>query len=142
MGIGIWRGQLVGETGLGIGEVLFAVLHGMDQRKLLIGQPRIGMLLPAGVDGTDGLHSPAVIVEPEVERVLDPRVGLCMDVGHSERAGSDPVKVVAKAGARLLDMHVKDLKSLTDKDSQCDVGDGKIPFPALFRALQKVEEPA
>jgi sugar phosphate isomerase/epimerase len=68
---------------------------------------------------------------------LDPRVGLCMDVGHTERAGSDPVKAAAKAGARLFDMHVKDLRSLTDKDSQCDVGDGKIPFPALFRALVK-----
>jgi sugar phosphate isomerase/epimerase len=60
-----------------------------------------------------------------------------MDVGHSERAGSDPVKVVSMAGARLLDMHVKDLRSLTDKSSQCDVGDGKIPIPALFKALQK-----
>lgn len=61
-----------------------------------------------------------------------------MDAGHTERAGSDPVKMIGVAGARLLDMHVKDLKSLTDKGSQCDVGDGKIPFPALFKALQKI----
>ena len=73
----------------------------------------------------------------EVIHNMDPRMGLCIDVGHTERAGSDPVACVAKAGKRLFDMHVKDLRDLTNKDSQCDVGDGKIPFPALFRALKK-----
>jgi sugar phosphate isomerase/epimerase len=73
----------------------------------------------------------------EVIKGMDPRMGLCMDVGHTERAGSDPVKVVSLAGARLFDLHVKDLSDLKAKDSQCDVGDGKIPFPALFRALKK-----
>jgi sugar phosphate isomerase/epimerase len=29
------------------------------------------------------------------------------------------------------------LRSLSEKESQCDVGDGSLPFPALFRALQK-----
>jgi sugar phosphate isomerase/epimerase len=87
--------------------------------------------------GPEDKHFPSPESVLEAVKGLDPRVGLCMDVGHSERAGSDPVKVVAMAGPRLLDMHVKDLKSLTDKGSQCDVGDGKIPFPALFKALHK-----
>jgi sugar phosphate isomerase/epimerase len=88
-------------------------------------------------------HGPEEKDFPSPESVLeaihpmDPRMGLCMDVGHTERAGSDPVKVIPKAGKRLFDMHVKDLRDLTAKDSQCDVGDGKIPFPALFRALHK-----
>jgi sugar phosphate isomerase/epimerase len=73
----------------------------------------------------------------EVIKGMDPRMGLCIDVGHTERAGSDPVKMVSVAGARLFDLHVKDLSDLKAKDSQCDVGDGKIPFPALFRALKK-----
>ena len=87
--------------------------------------------------GPEDKHFPSPESVLEAVKGLDPRVGLCMDVGHSERAGSDPVKVVSMAGSRLLDMHVKDLKSLTEKGSQCDVGDGRIPFPALFRALQK-----
>jgi sugar phosphate isomerase/epimerase len=88
-------------------------------------------------------HGPEEKDFPSPESVLeaikgmDPRMGLCMDVGHTERAGSDPVKMVSVAGARLFDLHVKDLKNLTAKDSQCDVGDGMIPFPKLFRALQK-----
>jgi sugar phosphate isomerase/epimerase len=88
--------------------------------------------------GPEDKHFPSPESVLEAVKGLDPRVGLCMDVGHSERAGSDPVKIVSMAGPRLLDMHVKDLRSLTDKGSQCDVGDGKIPFPALFKTLQKV----
>ncbi|HWB86394.1 MAG TPA: sugar phosphate isomerase/epimerase [Bryobacteraceae bacterium] len=68
---------------------------------------------------------------------LDPRCGLCMDVGHSIRAGADVVKSVSEAGDRLFDLHVKDLANLHERDSQCDVGDGLIPFPELFKALKK-----
>jgi len=69
---------------------------------------------------------------------LDPRMGLCMDIGHSSRAGSDVVKVAAEAGSRLLDMHVKDLSDPKGKDSQCDVDDGKLPIVALFKQLRKM----
>lgn len=87
--------------------------------------------------GPEDKHFPSPESVLDAVKNLDPRVGLCMDVGHSVRAGSDPVKIVSVAGKRLLDMHVKDLKDLSDKGSQCDVGDGKIPFPELFRALRK-----
>ena len=74
----------------------------------------------------------------EVVKNLDPRCGLCMDVGHTERTGTDPVKAAAEAGSRLLDMHVKDLADLSNRDSQCDVGDGLMPIPALFKQLKKM----
>jgi len=74
----------------------------------------------------------------EVVKNLDPRCGLCMDIGHSARTGVDVVKTIALAGTRLLDMHVKDLKDLSVKESQCDVGDGAMPFPAIFKQLKKM----
>jgi sugar phosphate isomerase/epimerase len=79
----------------------------------------------------------------DVVRKLDKRCGLCMDVGHSERtglngAGIDVAKTIGEAGDRLFDMHVKDLTDFTSRDSQVDVGDGKIPFPAIFRQLHKM----
>lgn len=74
----------------------------------------------------------------DVVRKLDKRCGLCMDVGHSERTGIDVVKTIADAGDRLFDMHVKDLTDFTSRDSQVDVGDGKIPFPAIFKQLHKM----
>ncbi len=67
---------------------------------------------------------------------MDARVGLCIDVGHTVRTGTDVVRAVADAGPRLLDMHAKDLRDLTAKDSQCIVGDGKIPIAAMFRQLE------
>ncbi len=86
--------------------------------------------------------TPASVLE--AVKGLDPRVGLCMDVGHSARAGADVVKSIADAGSRLLDMHVKDLATFVQKegekpgDLQVDVGDGKMPFPAIFKQLKKM----
>jgi sugar phosphate isomerase/epimerase len=69
---------------------------------------------------------------------MDPRMGLCIDIGHTVRTGTDVVKAIADAGPRLLDMHAKDLRSLSDKGSQCIVGEGAIPIAAIFRQLEAV----
>jgi sugar phosphate isomerase/epimerase len=69
---------------------------------------------------------------------MDPRIGLCMDVGHTVRTGTDVVKAVRDAGPRLLDMHAKDLRDLKVRESQCIVGEGAIPFPEIFRALEAI----
>jgi sugar phosphate isomerase/epimerase len=74
----------------------------------------------------------------EVVRQLDKRCGLCMDIGHSARTGIDVVKTIGEAGDRLFDMHVKDLRDLRNKDSQCDIGDGAFSFPAIFKQLKKM----
>lgn len=74
----------------------------------------------------------------EVVRDMDPRVGLCVDVGHTARTGVDVVESIALAGNRLFEMHVKDLRSFKDKASQCDCGEGIMPFPAIFKQLKKM----
>lgn len=72
---------------------------------------------------------------------MDPRMGLCIDLGHTARTGVDVVKSIADAGPRLLDMHAKDLRDLAVKESQCVVGEGAMPFPAIFRQLQAMGYP-
>jgi sugar phosphate isomerase/epimerase len=72
---------------------------------------------------------------------MDARMGLCMDIGHTVRTGTDPVRAAADAGARLLDMHAKDLRDLKVKESQCIVGEGQMPIAALFRQLEKMRYP-
>ena len=67
---------------------------------------------------------------------MDPRIGLCIDVGHTVRTGTDVVRAVVDAGPRLLDMHVKDLRDLKVMESQCIVGEGKIPIVEIFRQLR------
>jgi sugar phosphate isomerase/epimerase len=68
----------------------------------------------------------------------DKRLGLCIDVGHTLRTGTDPVEACRECRDRLYDMHVKDLASKTDKESQVEVGRGVIDFPALFRTLIQI----
>ena len=74
----------------------------------------------------------------EAVRDMDPRVGLCIDVGHTARTGVDVVESIALAGKRLFDMHVKDLRDFKSRDSQCDVGEGVMPLPAIFKQLKKM----
>ena len=68
----------------------------------------------------------------------DKRLGLCIDVGHTTRTGTDAVQACRECRDRLYDMHVKDLASKTEKESQVEVGRGVIDFPGLFRALIEI----
>jgi sugar phosphate isomerase/epimerase len=71
-------------------------------------------------------------------RNMDRRMGLCIDIGHTVRTGTDVVRAIADAGPRLLDMHAKDLRDLTAKASQCIVGEGAIPIAAIFEQLETI----
>src|ERR1700679_2431651 len=70
-------------------------------------------------------HSPLDVLK--VVRTMDPRMGCCIDVGHTMRAGVDPVHAVHAAGPRLFNMHMKDLAVATEKESQVAVGEGVMP---------------
>jgi sugar phosphate isomerase/epimerase len=89
--------------------------------------------------GTEDKHFPSPADAMKVVKNMDPRVGLCIDIGHTVRTGADVVESVREAGSRLLDMHVKDLRDLRDRDSQCVVGEGAIPIVAIFKELKKMK---
>ena len=65
----------------------------------------------------------------------DRRMGLCIDVGHTTRTGTNPAQACRECRDRLHDMHVKDLKVATENHSDTEVGRGVINFPELFKAL-------
>ena len=88
--------------------------------------------------GPEDKHFPTPQSVLEMVKNMDPRCGLCMDIGHSARTGVDVVKSVHEAGLRLLDMHVKDLADLKKKDSQVPVGDGAMPIVAIFKELKQM----
>jgi len=75
----------------------------------------------------------------KVVKNMDPRCGLCIDIGHTARTGVDLVESIAEAGPRLLDMHAKDLADPKVKESQVAVGDGKLPIPQIFLQLIKMK---
>ena len=68
---------------------------------------------------------------------MDPRVGLCMDIGHTMRSGVNPVDAAKLAGPRMLDLHTKDVHLADGKWVAADCGDGDIDLPGLFRQLKK-----
>jgi sugar phosphate isomerase/epimerase len=68
----------------------------------------------------------------------DKRLGLCIDIGHTLRTGTDPVQACRECRDRLYDMHVKDLAVKTAKESQVEVGRGVIDFPGLFKTLIEI----
>ena len=72
---------------------------------------------------------------------MDPRIGLCIDLGHAMRAGADVVAAIHAAGPRLFDMHIKDLASPTAKESQVAVGEGVMPVREIFQALIQTHYP-
>ncbi len=72
-------------------------------------------------------------------RDMDPRVGVCVDLGHTTRTGVNIVEAIAEAGDRVLDVHVKDLADLLEASSQCIVGEGAMPMPAIFRQLTAMD---
>lgn len=88
--------------------------------------------------GPEDKHFPTPQSALKLVKNMDPRVGLCIDVGHTARTGVDVVESIREAGPRLLDMHVKDLADMKERDSQCDVGEGKMPIVAIFRQLKKM----
>ena len=74
----------------------------------------------------------------EAVKGMDARMGLCMDIGHTMRSGVNPTEAAKMAGARLLDLHTKDVHLGKDgKWVSADCGDGDIDLVALFRQLKK-----
>jgi sugar phosphate isomerase/epimerase len=74
----------------------------------------------------------------KVVKDMDPRIGLCIDIGHAARANTNLVDAIHATGPRLYDLHVKDLTSFKDKASQVAVGEGILPFREIFQALIEI----
>lgn len=73
-----------------------------------------------------------------IERIskLDPRIGVCLDVGHCARAGLDPSEEAIGCGPRLLDIHLKDVTAWTAEGVAVEAGRGVIDLPRLMRTLR------
>ena len=71
-------------------------------------------------------------------KTLNPLVGLCVDVGHTRRAGEDPAGVILKYRDRLLDVHIKDINSVEKDGTTVEMGRGVLDVPGILKALLKI----
>ncbi len=69
---------------------------------------------------------------------LDKRIGLCDDIGHTQRSGINPSESAERFADRLLDVHIKDVSQATAKGGGVEVGRGVIDIPGYLRTLIKI----
>jgi sugar phosphate isomerase/epimerase len=85
--------------------------------------------------GPEDKEFPSPLDVLDAVKNMDPRMGCCIDVGHTMRTGTDVVAAIRKAGPRLFDIHMKDLADSKLKESQVAVGQGVMPVREIFQEL-------
>ena len=70
---------------------------------------------------------------------FDKRLGLCIDVGHTARAGVDPAESIIKCQERLYDVHLKDISAMGEKNSPIEAGRGILDTKSILAALLKIK---
>jgi inosose dehydratase len=66
---------------------------------------------------------------------MDKRMGLCIDIGHTQRIGLDPSVEVERFMDRLFDIHIKDVNQADAKGSTVEIGRGVIDIPKLLKTI-------
>jgi len=86
-------------------------------------------------------HGPGDNVYPSPESAYvkikerDPRMGLCIDIGHTQRIGLDPADEFVKFKDRVFDIHIKDVTKNTAEGQTVEIGRGIINIPYFLRTL-------
>lgn len=77
----------------------------------------------------------------DVIEKLDPRIGLCVDVGHTARTGEDPVAHLKRYARRVYDVHLKDSVAVPGsmRDVPIEVGAGRLDIRGILRALLEIK---
>jgi len=71
----------------------------------------------------------------------DPRMGVCIDVGHTVRIGVDPIDAIHKCARRLYEFHMKDVTAATPQGKATEVGRGVIDIVGVLKTLVKIKWP-
>jgi sugar phosphate isomerase/epimerase len=66
---------------------------------------------------------------------LDKRIGFCIDIGHTARAGVDPAEAIEKCKDRLYDVHFKDLARVDRRGTEIECGRGVLDLKSILSSL-------
>ncbi len=149
-------------TGYGVGPIYMKTRAAIDQAFAYA--KRVGVDLIIGIPNVEDLpyveqkvkeyntiryaihnHGPGDKIYPNAITImgyikdLDPRMGLCLDIGHSTRYGNDPIVDLEKYSKRIFDMHLKNVTSATHDGTTCELGRGVIDIPAVVKTLRKIK---
>lgn len=149
-----------GVTGYGVGPIYMKSEQEIDNGfeyakrvgvKTIVGVPNYELLpyvdkkvKEYGYNYAIHLHGPDIKTYPDAKDVwentkdLDPRIGMCLDIGHDLRNGRDPVADLLQYHSRVFDIHIKDVTAASKAGVGIELGRGLIDFPGLIKALRKV----
>lgn len=150
-----------GVTGYAVGPIYMKTTQEVDNAfdyakrvgvKLIIGVPNEELLpyVEKKVKEFDmryaiHIHGPDIKVWPNASSVidavktLDPRMGLCFDMGHDARFGDDPVADLEKYAKRIFDIHLKNVTAASKEGKTCELSRGVIDIPAFVSMLRKIK---
>ncbi|MBU3026252.1 sugar phosphate isomerase/epimerase family protein [Zobellia galactanivorans] len=89
-------------------------------------------------------HGPGDKVYPSAESAYvkikdrDKRMGLCIDIGHTQRIKRDPSQDLTQFFDRVFDIHLKDVTASEHDGQTCIIGRGVIDFPAFLKTVLKL----
>jgi len=72
-------------------------------------------------------------------KALDPRIGICIDIGHTTRDGEDPTVDILKYKSRIYDIHIKDVDKAAKEGKTVEMGRGIIDIPKVVDTLRKIK---
>lgn len=148
-----------GVTGYAVGPIYMKTEKEVDDAfeyakrvgvKLIVGVPNYELLpyMDKKVKAYDfkyaiHLHGPDIALYPDADDVwenvkdLDPRIGMCLDIGHDRRNGKDPVADLEKYISRVFDIHLKDVTGASKAGYSVEVGRGILDIPGFVNMLRK-----
>ena len=119
-----------GVTGYAVGPIYMKTEQEIDNAFEYA--KRVGVKLIVGVPNYDLLP----YLDKKVKD-LDPRIGMCLDIGHDRRNGKDPVADLEKYISRVFDIHLKDVTGASKAGYSVEVGRGILDIPGFVRMLRK-----
>ena len=90
-------------------------------------------------------HGPGDLVYPSCESAyvliknMDPRMGLCLDIGHTQRIQRDPSADLKDYFDRIFEIHMKDVTSSDSNGKAIEVGRGVMDIPGFLKTVIKMK---
>ncbi|MFC4675585.1 sugar phosphate isomerase/epimerase family protein [Dysgonomonas termitidis] len=147
-------------TGYAVGPIYMKTKEEVDRAfdyakrvgvKLIVGVPDLEVLpyvdqkvKEYGFKYAIHLHGPDIKLYPNATDIyenvkdLDPRIGMCLDIGHDARDGQDPVADLKRYKDRVFDIHMKNTTAASKEGKTGEIGRGIIDIPAFVRMLREV----
>jgi inosose dehydratase len=70
---------------------------------------------------------------------LDPKIGICIDIGHTTRDGKSVTGDIRKYKSRIYDIHMKDVDKASKEGVTVEMGRGIIDIPEFVETLRKIK---